>query len=632
MRSLVRFMFFAVHLLAGIRTGMAQPKGYDVLYYNAKISLDRTHDQIAGSVTMTARAETALHTVLQHAKYLSIDSVFIATTRLTTSTPDSAGAYLVTLPNAIASGVNFTITTFYHGTGRSEGGSFSWGGVTDSAGMMFAMGVGFTAPYTGCTRHWLPCYDLPDDKADSVDLFFMVADSDVVASNGLLVEVLPAKEQHVFHWHVSHPIATYLLTFASGVFQKLRIQNALGIPFEVYAFAKDTLASDLEMTNHVAPALQFFDSLFGKYPFEKVGYVLAPFGSMEHQTMVTLDHSALAASSTTAQHELSHQWWGDRVTCKTFDDAWLNEGFATYCESLVLERFSGVAAYWSKQKGNIAGAIGGGSTNALYGAPGRTSPRNNYPYAIIYQKGAAVLGMLRYFIGDVKFFTAIRAYGDRHAYSTATSFDLQSDMEQSTGQDLNWFFSKWVFGTGYPQLKITSHHGGNDVSISLQQVQDTLKYGFFRLPLIVEGRKNGAKERVPIWLDSVKITQAQVHFSFSPDSIVIDPDGAVIKKIVSQTLDVAEGTSSVQTQLRIKNNPVRNGEIKISIGAGHSIGRVKLDIINETGSLVKSLLSDTLASRSFEHAYALTGVGPGVYFLRFSTSADSTSILKFIVE
>ncbi len=608
-----------------------QDKGYDVTYYKAIIHLDRVHDSIDGVVTMTGRAQTALTQILQHAKFLTIDSILIGGAAIKGPfASDSNGAYFVTIPQ-IANGALFSISTYYHGKGMSEGGSFPWGGVSDSTGMLFAMGVGFSAPYISCTRHWLPCYDLPDDKADSVDFIFLVPDSEVVASNGTFLGVLPTKTEDGYHWHESNPIATYLLTFATGGFQKLDITNSLSLPFEVYAFAKDTLAIRKEMTTYVAPALAFFDSLYGKYPFEKVGYVMAPFGSMEHQTMITLDPSAINASSTTAQHELSHQWWGDRVTCKTFDDAWLNEGFATFSESLVLERFNGVASYWSKQHSNIAGAIANGSTIAMYGAPNHTKPRNNYPSPIIYQKGAAVLGMLRYLLGDSLFFHAIRTYGDRHAYSTATSFDLEYDFESATGQDLGWFFNKWVFGTGYPQLKITSHHGGNDVSIAISQIQDSIKYGFFRLPLIIEARKKGLTERVPIWLDSTSLTQTQVHFGFSPDSIVVDPDGALIKKVVSQTLDVPAGATSLRTQLRIKNNPVRNGEIKIGISAGHEIGRVKLDIINETGSLVKSLLSDTLDSRSFEHAYALAGVGPGVYFLKLATRAE-TSVLKFFVE
>jgi aminopeptidase N len=616
----------------------AQSKGYDVTMYDAQVMLDRIKNTIQGQVTMTATsvAGSPLTQIVQHAKYLVIDSVFVVGRRSTITLIDSvSGTYNIeTATNPISPKSQFSVTTYYHGIGRSEGGSFPWGGVTDSTGMMFAMGVGFGAPYVGCTRHWLPCYDLPDDKADSVHLSFTVADTDRVASCGLEVSNLVVHgNTRISTWHVTHPIATYLLTFAVGKFEKVSIPNVHNIPFDVYAFAKDTASLATLMRRRVADALVYYDSLFAPYPFEKVGYVLAPLGSMEHQTMITLDRSIVDTNNTTAAHELSHQWWGDRVTCKTFDDPWLNEGFATYCESLFLERYSGTPSYWTRQHSNIKGAISGGSSIPMFGAPNLTKPRNNYPYAVIYQKGAAVLGMLRYFLGDSLFFSAVRAYGNKYAYSVATSYDLWHTFDTITGTDMGWFFNKWVFGIGYPQLKIGWSASATSTTLHLEQAQDPVKIGYFRLPIVVEARSNGGKtERIPVWLDSTHFSNPTIQLGWKPDTLVIDPDGALIKKIVSVS-DVSTQAAFVipSLSLAILNNPVREHKLLISIRKHAATDSIRLSILNTAGVVMQEFGAHNLPTEKTAITEELH-LASGAYVLVATTSDGHSTTEKFVIE
>ncbi len=572
-RFFVAFVAFtmSITVLKAQDIPISRSKGYDVTYYKATVWLNRVQNTITGQVEMTANSMGDLSTILQHAKYLQIDSVFVDGIRSTVQFTDSAsGACVVAgFPKNYHNGTAFTLRTYYHGKGVNEGGSNAWGGVQNMGGMMFAMGVGFTAPYVSCTRHWLPCYDEPDDKADSVTLRFFADTSGIVVSNGLQTANSLGNDGYTTftEWKITHPISTYLLTFAFGPFEKLTIANPLNIPFDVYGFAKDTAKLRALMQKRVVEGLVYFDSLFAPYPFEKVGYVVAPIGSMEHQTMITLINQAIDTNSTTAVHELSHMWWGDNVTCYNFNDSWLNEGFATYCESLFEERFFGEKQYWSHQHSNISGALSGGAAIPLYGAPGYTKPRNNYPYAVIYQKGAAVLGMLRYFLGDSAFFNAVRAYGKINAYSTATSADLQRAFEMSTNRDLGWFFSKWVYGIGNPILNIIWSRNGNAVKINIVQSQDSVKVGYFKLPLVIEARASGGKsERHEIWLDSARITGAIFQNSFVPDTLVVDPDGAVIKKIVGPVkLGVLprqnESKITYPVQLLFSPNPAHQSRI-----------------------------------------------------------------------
>jgi aminopeptidase N len=629
LRKLMKLIAFSIILLLAVAGVVrAQPqKGYDVHYYNATVRLDRTHDSIWGQVTMMATADSTITTILQHAKYLSIDSVFVNGTRGQISWQDTAmGIYYDIPSSSLQSGTSFSVLTYYHGKGTVEQNSWSWGGVSDYDTMMFAMGVGIQAPYTGCTRHWLPCYDLPDDKADSVDLYFITTPGDITASNGILISnnLTPLAER-IMHWHESHPIATYLLTFATGPYTIQEIPNSLGLPFEVYALQRDSVSAAAEMNGRVSGILSFYDSLFGKYPFEKVGYVITPIGSMEHQTMICLDKNILggnpatdtSSNSTTAIHELSHQWWGDRVTCKTFNDAWLNEGFACYCESLSLEHLFGSQKYISRQQANIKAAKS--STLPMFGAATVDNHSNNYPTSTIYQKGASVLGMLRQYLGDATFFNAVRYYGNRHAYSTATSYDIWNDFKTSTGKDLDWFFKPWVFGTGHPKDTIVWSKQTTGANVTFHQVRNNDSTLYFRLAVPLKGTtKAGLSAMDTIWMDSVQTSTATAHFGFMPDTIIFDPEGLLLWRIVKST-EVAAGVSTDENKLSgltlsVFPNPDNKQILEIELSSPSNLGEVALLISDESGNILRSdkfALSDTHASRTI----SLNGLANGNYMV-----------------
>src|ERR1051325_11280688 len=164
-------------------------------------------DSIWGFVTMTGRTSQRLTGPLQFAYFMSIDSVTLNDrpgVLLPVADSDFTwGGYNIGAKDSTILDSNslFTATTYYHGKGQTEQqGSYHWGGVTDNDSMMFAMGVGFNAPYTSTTRHWLSSYDLPDDKADSVDLTFICRDYDIVASNGLLLSNIASNGWRTMHW------------------------------------------------------------------------------------------------------------------------------------------------------------------------------------------------------------------------------------------------------------------------------------------------------------------------------------------------------------------------------------------------------------------------------------------------
>ena len=567
-----RPVYIIVLLFGFLSPVLSQDKGYDAKMLDADVRLDKAANTIDGYVIMHGIAKPGLTKILQHARGLTIDSVFVNGIRSSVEWMDtSIGTYNITgFGNAITDSA-FKVSTHYHGTATTESGASPWGGVQNDGKMMYAMGVGFHASYISCTRHWLPCYDLPDDKLDSVILGFEYVNTETVVSNGVAVYAMSNSHSNIVGtgFKVSHPIATYLLTFALGPFVTAYSADKKFPARMIHCFPEDSAKAQLLLDTKITPALNYFESIFSPYPFEKVGYVVAPIGSMEHQTMITLIKQALDTSSTTAIHELAHMWWGDWVTCKDFNDPWLNEGFATFCESLFLEQFKGRASYISKQKSNISGAIASGSAVPLYGTPMSTGTSSNYPYAVLYQKGAAVVGMLRYFLGDSLFFPAIRYYGAQHAYANATSFDLQKDFETSTNQDLNWFFKKWVFGKGYPTIKANWSRNAGNVTMYFEQTQNAQTIGYFRLPFVIEARtKTGDTARQVVWMDSLQFSQGYFTVPFTPDTVIIDPEGQVIKKITSQVrLGVDDATPTEWKyptyQLIVTPNPSSTNELSV---------------------------------------------------------------------
>jgi aminopeptidase N len=578
----------------------AQDKGYDVKSYSASIHLDRSRDSIWGVVSMRVHSTSALQQIVQHAKYLTIDTVRVGTTGAPLSVrwlDTATGTYAVECN--MPAGRDFSVSTQYHGNPRPEQTGGNWGGVTVDDSMMFAMGVGLKAPYTSTTRHWLPCYDLPDDKADTVDLYFWTDSSEVVASNGLS-DVMFANHQKVTHWRETWPVATYLLTFAVGPYTIANYTGTNGVARQIFALQRDSIAAANVYSDLIAPSIDYFDSLFVHYPFEKVGYVITPIGSMEHQTMICLDKVAMGDTwdNTTPSHELAHQWWGDWVTCRTFDDAWLNEGFATYCEALVLERFVGRAAYLTRMNSYRSAEVG--VTRAkmridslpIYAAATANHHSNNYP-PTIYKKAAVVLGMLREYLGDPLFFMWLRTYGGNHAYSTVTTKDLEQTLESMSGQNMGWFFQEFIYDRGAPVVDVRYAPAGTHLSLDITQVQDSLGYRYFRMPLMIQTSKSGTSLPQPIWLDSVKTTHIEITADAPADTLIIDPahTSLIATRFVSPQAGV-DGDASTKLQFNVYPNPASHS-VAIEIRSTLPEQWAQIEIVDIRGARLREVALDT---------------------------------------
>ena len=327
-------------------------------------------------------------------------------------------------------------------------------------------------------RTFWPCVDDPKDKA-VVTVRATVPAGYVVASAGTVSVADASGGRSTYTWKLPQAISTYLVSL--NVANYLTVEDTYTaldgrtMPIRSYLlpeYAADNVARLSAIKSHIATQA----SMFGEYPFldSKYGIVASSFsGGMEHPTMTSIGTSILANAAsditTLLVHELSHQWWGDKVTMRTWDDIWLNEGFATYGEVLYLEKVLGLAPGATLSASYDDGLYGGRLAPAVVADPAM-------PFAntgSVYDKGARALHMLRRLVGDATFFPALRAYGDAHAWGTASRADLRGDFEKASGLDLKQFFDQWVETPFRPVLRATYQNAldASTVTLAVTQTQ-----------------------------------------------------------------------------------------------------------------------------------------------------------------
>ena len=303
---------------------------------------------------------------------------------------------------------------------------------------------------------WFPCNDTPEDK--SLLTISITNDSNIVSlSNGNLINKITKGDRRTYVWKSEYPIATYLVSIYSAEYENFNqkyISDNDTINFEYYVTDKNLENAKKDFSNH-PKYLKILSKLFGEYPFKKEKYgvveMLWQQGAMESQTITAIGSNFISGMNfyeSMLIHELAHHWWGNSVTPKTWNDIWLNEGFATYSEALYYEKISGFDALKSTMS-SFKSRINSDDTQKLY------NPGTNLFSSTVYNKGAWVLHMLRKEIGDSLFFSGIKTYYNKFKYGNANTQDLIQIFETVSNRNLDKFFNQWIFeGTGILELEI----------------------------------------------------------------------------------------------------------------------------------------------------------------------------------
>ncbi len=501
--------------------------GYDALAGRLRIDLDFEDQAISGRIDWTLLVTAAN---LEHLCFDLDDSMLVRSVDLGGICPvytHSESLLCIHLPQPAVAGDTVVVSIEYGGRPRL---GFLWS-------LSFDEHNGVPIAYTNCepagSRMWWPCKDRPDDKF-TMQLTVVVPDTLIAVSNGLLAGVEePSPGKKAYTWVERYPISTYLVSFVATNFRSFHdtyvALDSTEMPLDYYAYPEDLEAAE-EKWAFTPRVIEAFARLFGEYPFLDEKYGMAEFpwpGAMENQTLTSMGEYFLRLPQTeqpVVVHELAHQWWGDWVTCGTWKDIWLNEGFATYSEALWAEWVGGPDSLKAVMQAKKRPVFHGPIYDPLF-----------LFNSTVYNKGAWALHMLRWVVGDSLFFHALRSYGQNHAYSNATTEELRETFEEVSGMDLGWFFEEWVYGEGRPtywahwEPFAPSLDGPCLVRMTIWQ--ESSGDQMFKMPLCVrfDLGEEGTFDAV-LW-DSLEVQTFTIETPAVPLSASLDPDGWVLCSI-----------------------------------------------------------------------------------------------------
>lgn len=498
----------------------------DVTHYFLDVEIDPVAKTVGGTVTMSVKSLVSALGVFQFRLHeiLPISAVSVNGAPTTWKKIDST-TWEATLDKSYGVGETFDLAVTYAGKPASLGfGSI----IFSSQGGMPAV---WTLSETDFAYTWFPVKVDNRDKA-TADLWFTVPDTLVVGSNGLLTGTdVPAAGKKRYKWKTNYPTDHYLFSFGATNYDVVeRVWNYPGQSMPVmYFFYPGTSLADRQQWYKCEDMLTAFSDAVSLYPFVQEKYGMLCFGwggGMEHQTLTS---QGTFAEWITA-HELGHQWWGDMVTCATWHDIWLNEGFATYMEAIWFENKAGsggvptMLSYMNNNKmpGSLDGSV------YVYDI---TNFGAIFSTDFVYRKGGWVLLMLRKVLGDEKFFETLKQYRGAFEYGAALTSDFQAIAESVHGADLDWFFDPWVYQKGAPNYRYASKThaigGKTYVEVMLQQVQQQVnspEWPIYTMPLDVRATIGGKSQNFIVWNDAAK-----EHLLFeapgAPTALALDPDG-----------------------------------------------------------------------------------------------------------
>ena len=461
----------------------AKMERYDVKYYKLDLALENTSLNIAGSVWMRVRVGAQALDSLAFELYkgpagaatLLLDSV-VVNGRRSPGIRRVGNDATAALAQPAAAGSLTDARIYYHGAAPAAGTAAIGGGFNNRSqvrvnGIAQPYNITWSLSEPFAAHEWFPCKQVLTDKADSSDVWVTTTLPNKVGSNGVLVRTvaLPANKVR-YEWKSRHPIDYYLISVAVAPYlESVSYAYPTGgpaVPIVDYMYDQNALSFYQTEIGRTAGFIENYSNLVGLYPFadEKYGHSMAPLGGgMEHQTMTTQD----GFTFTLTAHELFHQWFGDNVTCASWGDIWLNEGFASYGEYLSLQALAtpADARSWMDNAHQYAQR----SNGTVYLADTANVARI-FDYYLSYKKGASVVHMLRYLLNDdTKFFRALRTYQTQYRGRTARTADLQRVFEAEAGRSLSYFFQQWFRGQGYPTFNGRWNQVGSTVVLRVTE-------------------------------------------------------------------------------------------------------------------------------------------------------------------
>lgn len=581
-------------------------QNYDITYHKLEFTVDPAVYFITGKITTTYTAlanMTNIHFDL--ANEMTVSGVKQGTTALT-YIQNGNNELVITLPSEQLSGTTNSLEISYSGAPPVNGFSAFATSYHNGIPVMWTL----SEPYGA--RDWWPCKQDLNDKVNSIDVYITAPSQYISLSNGLEQSQTINGANKTTHFHHGYPIPAYLIAIAVTNYQIYNQQGGLGTPespfFPIINYIYPEAASSTLNNLAVTPGIiNTYESLFTPYPFRNEKYGHAQFGwggGMEHTTVSFMGGWERDLIS----HEMGHQWFGDKVTCGSWKDIWLNEGITEYLSGLIVENMDGAENFisWKDNKINSITSQSGGN---LYLTDEQLTDINRiFDYRLTYNKGSMVTNMIRFKMGDTNFFQAMRNYlnDPALAYGYATTSQLQAHLEAVSGMDFTNFFNDWIYKEGYPTYNIKAQNWGAGMAkITINQTTSHPSVPFFEMPVPVRLiGENG--EKYDIVLDNTTNGQEFIiEVPFDIFQVVFDPKKNIISR--NSTIELLIDNSDFV----IYPNPSHD-DLTIKLPAGVKLEKVEL--YNMLGQLLLKEKNAVINISPFSN---------GVYTLIVSTSTGT---------
>ena len=423
-----------------------------------------------------------------------------------------------------------------------------------------------------------------------------------------------------YEWKSSHPIDYYLISVSLTQYVDYSIYaHPQGYPDSIliqnYVYNNPaTLPYFKSVIDSTKQLVELESSLFGLYPFadEKYGHCMAPMGGgMEHQTMTTLGFFDFSTDA----HELGHQWFGDKTTCRTWHDIFINEGFASYVEYLAFEYLepNQAAPHMLQVHNNVMQQPGGSIYN-----PDTTNLNRIFDTRLSYNKGSAILHSLRFVLGsDSVFFPALRNYSNQFKNKTASIDDFKNSMATYSGTNLNQFFTQWVYGEGYPTFNVKWNQVGGQLYLkSLQTVSSSSITPLFITPIEYKVQRNIGDTTILV-MHGQTTEQYNMNMPGTVTGIVVDPNNWILNKVIGPTHDATLSITDLfgtESFINVYPNPSL-GQLNIS-----GCDNAEFTLFDLSGKIVSSVKIQEAASID------VSGLAKGMYLYRINS--EKQQLLK----
>ena len=455
----------------------------DVFYHELNFNSYPGDSSISGNVftryTVTTGSISNLYFDMSDS--LHVDSIIIHG-NMTTYFRNNDNTVRISLPAPISVGITDSCRIYYHGVPKASYQTGTHAGIPEVWTI--------SEPYGA--SNWWPCKNSLDDKVDSMDIRITTNLGNKAGSLGLLQSIDTVGNKVTYNWKHKYPVTTYLVSLAITNYVEFTEYVHFGndsFPIVNYVYPED-LSYAKSQVPHIVGMFDLYDSLFMTYPFknEKYGHAQTRIGGgMEHQTMSTMGFF----SDDLMAHELAHQWFGDYVTCASWTELWLNEGFATFLTGLTREHL-GTAADWANWKRNKISNVTSQPDGSVF-VTDTTQFWRLFNARLTYDKGSMLLHMLRWKMGDDAFYQGVRTYlaDPSTKFGYVTNNDLLSHLEAAYNADLDEFFDDWFYGEGYPTYTVTLAGSKPNYSLRLSQVTSHTSVSFFEMPVEVRFQGQG---------------------------------------------------------------------------------------------------------------------------------------------